>query len=357
VIADPQGPLMAVLTVGGVAASLGFDGAPHFAHHVVAPGDDLGPVGACGTARVRATDALQTAEETTHGTLLADALLAARHARARPLPLIAVRSETDGAATVADLLKGSGLDNVEVMLDGLGEAAATLGVPLKVLAVTLDYGAEDVTSPIGAFVQGIRAVVDRLVEACARRELARPVVILRCDGGLEGALRQWELAACPAGQPTVVTGPGYALPRTRHGRLTRDGAAMQAALDAAMLEARAAGAPWACPLPVLAEREGADRIHVTVLSDGPLELAEAPGGAAVHHGFELRGQDVPAIRMVEVHPADARMVVLTLAGPSAGVAGVDYAVAGPGGMRDDWRGTFAGGEVCRWALPARLAVH
>jgi hypothetical protein len=132
---------------------------------------------------------------------------------------------------------------------------------------------------------------------------------------------------------------------------------MQAARDAAMLAARAAGERWACPLPVLAEREGPDRIHVTVLSEGPLELAEAPVGTAVHHGFALRGQNLPAIRSVDVHPDDPRTVVLTLTGPSAGVAGVDYAVDGPGGLRDDWRGAFDNRPLCRWALPARLAVH
>jgi hypothetical protein len=350
VLADAQGPLMAVLTVGGAAASLAYPGGPAFPHHVVAPGDDLGPSGAAGTERVRAVDTLQTTRESTQGSLLADALLARRLAARRALPLIAARAETDESGTVAELLDGPGMRNVEAVLDGLVRAAGTLGTGLKVLAVTVDYGAEDVTTPVAAFVQGIRAVVDRLVEACARRGLSRPLVILQCDGGPDGAARQWELAAFPAGQPTVVTGPAYALPRTRHGRLTREGAAMQAARDAAMLEARAAGEPWACPLPVLAEREGEDGVRVTFLAESALEI----GGA---HGFALRGRDVPAIRAVEVAPDDARAVVLRLAGASAGVDEVDYAVSEPGGVRDGWRGAFAEGVLYRWALPARLELH
>lgn len=360
VIADAQGPLLAVLTVGGVAASLGFDGPAHFPHHVVTPGDDLGPSGACGTERVCLTDQLHTAGETTRTSLLADAILARRHAGGLPLSLIAARSETDGSPTVSELATGRGLENLDTVLDGLQAAAGTLGEALKVVAVTIDYGAEDVTTPVDAFVQGIRAVVDRVLEACARRGLARPVVFLRCDGGPEGPARQWQLAAGPAGQPTAITAPGYALPRTRQGRLTREGAALQAALDAEMLAARAEGLPWTCPLPILAERAGSDRVHVTFLAQEPLELAEAPPvGTAQHCGFALTGPDAPAIRAVQIHPQDPRMVVLTLSGPATGIVSVDYAVGGPGAVRDLWRGTAPGSAVplCRWALPARLGLH
>ena len=361
VIAEAQGPLLAVLTVGGTAASLGFNGPPRFEHHVIAPADDLGATGACGSHPVPRTDRLQTLDEATPATFLADSLLTQTQATKRPMPLIAARSETDGSTTAAALADGPGMANFATTLGNLSSAARSLGTRLRVRAVTVDFGPEDVTSSVPEFVQGIRNTVDRILEICAASDLPRPVVLLRCDGGPDGPARQWELAAHTAGQPTVVTGARYAEDRDTHGRLTRSGAMAQAMLDGAALTRLGAGEGWRCPLPILAERTDAKTIAVTLLADAP--LCFAPGALntrPAHSGFALTGPDVPDIHEVLLDPdSDAQVLVRTTGAIPEGAV-LEYATGEVGGVLcDDWAMPVPGSDtpLRRWALPALIRVH
>ncbi len=359
IIAEAQGPLLAVLTVGGTSASLGFDDAPTFAHHVVAPADDLGAVGACGTQLVGRSNELQTLTESTQTTLLADAVLRRALAERRALPLIVARSETDCSATAAALVDGPGMANFHNTVDSLVSAAKTLGSRLKITAVTIDYGAEDVSSSVRDFVQGIRATIQRILDICAEYQLPKPVVILRCDGGPDGPVRQWELAAHTAAQPTIVTGARYAEDRDQYGCLGHAGAADQAMLDAAALATLDESLPWRCPLPILAEIRGEETVVVTFLADEPICLVENASSAA-NFGFALSGANTPDIRDVAVDPECDRQVLIRTKGPVTEGVVLEYATGVDGGaVCDAWSLEVPETDrtIRRWALPASLRVH
>lgn len=119
--------------------------------------------------------------------------------------------------------------------------------------------------------------------------------------------------------------------------------------EAAALGTHLDGQDWACPVLLLAEREGARTIRVIWSSPGPLVLDTG------EHGFAVDGAEVIA---AEVAGDDDRAVLLHLSGDlPAGPVTLSYGAGCRGALRDGWTETTAEGPLYRWALPARLEVH
>jgi hypothetical protein len=380
VIAAAPGPLLGLLGFGG-ARRAGFNpGRPAFPHHVLAPGDDVGGVGLEATARAEPTAALQNLRVSTRESLIADRLLAARLAAGQALPLHFVRAETSEAHRTAELAEGTGYANLLAAADSLVRAAASLGKTPKLLAVGLDWGLEDTASDAETHLAALRALLARIEADMARRALRAPPFLMIFESGTERvsdapAIRaQWRLAWDAAPHRVIFAAPGYAFPQAGFGRPTEAARAAMAEIEALALAAHLARAPWACPLPLLAEAEGA-RIRVTLAAMGPLVLDPAdPLGAGPAAGFRVtdRTGEVPVTAAV-IDPADDRAVIVTCARPPGEGAELAYAVGHPpaddgypanrGALREDWEAEGAtalpktGRKLHRWALPAVLPVH
>lgn len=361
VIADAPGPVQAILSLGGPRVSDGYAAPPAFPGHVVAPMDELGAAGGCGTVDTVPEPGFQRLFEMTQGSLLADAVLAQRVAEARAVPLIVARTESDCSSGIGDFLAGPAQASFERVLDALVSSAALLGQRAQVMACVIDFAEEDVVSTPADYETGIRTLIDRVRDLCHRHAMAEPVILLRCDGGAR-LEQQWALAVHPAGNRVCVPGPRYAFAQDRFQRLTLDGALQQAALDAAALESVREGGQWTCPVPLLAEfGEEPGTIEVTFQSDGPLVIDPAdPLGAGTAAGFVLQAESakIPIV-IVSIHAEDPRMVVITY-DAQRGYDGLvlSYAAGSPGAVRDDWDGGSAADlRLHRWALPARLTVR
>jgi hypothetical protein len=376
VIADAPGPLMAILGIGG-ARRAGFNAGPaRFRYNVLAPADHIGAVGLEGTARAEPTPGLQHLRHRSREALLADMLLSWRFAARRGLPLYFVRAETDGSASISALGGGMAFANFIIALDNLCTAAETLGRPARVLAVGLDFGLEDVaTTDAGAFAEGVRALMARITHEMRRRGLAPPVFLAVAEAGTariadHPAIRaMWELAWCPGPHRLIIATPGYVAAQDRHGRPTEAGRQMLAELDAHALTAVEAGEYWLCPLPLLAEYQGAEiRVVFRALSGLVIDAAD-PFAAGPAAGFRITGTDRP-VRIVSVTVAadDPRTLVLACDHAPTGAAprllhacalqaAGDACPINRSAVRDGWQADGAGQTLHRWAVPADLPLH
>ncbi|MGA0540467.1 hypothetical protein [Neotabrizicola sp. VNH66] len=354
ILADAPGPLYAILGIGG-ARRAGFNaGPPQFRFNVLAPADHIGAVGLEGTARAEPVSSLQHLPHRSREALVADHLLDLRYRDRRGLPLILTRAETDASASLGALSGGLAMANLVTALDNLCMAAETLGRPAQVLAVGLEFGAEDLGTDSTGFAEGIRALMTRLSEEMRRRGLAPPVYLACAENGDHPSTPAWwELAWCPGPHRLRITAPGYMAARDGFGRLTEAGRDMLAAMDAHALRAVEQGQDWLCPLPLLAEHRGAEiRVTFRALADLVVDAADL-FGAGPAAGFALTG-DPAQITGVAIAPDDPQVVVLTLDRPLTGTAArLRLAIGGPSTLRDTW----AAGGLHRWALPADLPLH
>lgn len=372
VIADAPGPLLALLAIGG-ARRAGFNEGPaRFRHNVLAPADHIGGVGLEGTDHAEPVSGLQHLRHRSREALLADRLLAGRHAEGRGLPLYFVRAETDNSASIGALTDGIAFANLVVAVDNLCAAARTLGRPARVLAVGLDFGLEDVVSAdAGEIARGIRSLMTRITDELRRRDLAPPVFLAVGEAGTariadHPAIRaMWELAWCPGPHRLIVTTPSYVARQDRHGRVTEDGRQTLADLDAHALGAVEAGDDWLCPLPLLAEYRGAEiRVVFRSLSGLVIDPGD-PFGAGPAAGFRVTGTDIPVgIASVAVAPDDPCALVLGCDRALTGAAprllhacalgpAADDLPANRSAIRDAW----GADGLRRWALPADLPLH
>lgn len=341
IIAEAAGPLMAVLSIGGARRAWAVPGRAAFPAHVVCPADDIGAVGVAGIEPAVVTAGLEQAREVTVDTMLADALLARRQAAGRALPLYFARCESDCSGSAGDLAKGAAIANLELAIDNVVAAAKALGVAARIVAVALDYGAEDVLSDHAAYVAGMRAVMVRVAARLAELGLPEAVFVMRADETGARVREHWELAVFPGDQRLVFAAPGSAFEFDENQRPTAAGMAAMAGAEADAIEAALARAPWHCPRLLLAEAEGAGQVRV--VSDA---LSALVLDAAGETGFRLMqdGQAV-AISDVTIAPDDPAAVILHHTG--AGPLEMRYGVGQPGALRD---------AQGRWALPAILTV-
>lgn len=369
IIAETQGPLLAILGIGGARAGLGNPGPARFPWHVLAPADDIGAVGMGGEGEAPVTDALEPLRELTVEALIADEILARRRADCRSLPLVMLRTETDMAASAHDLGGGLAVANLDRACGNLTAAAARLGVGAQVLAVVLDYTLEDLTGDPVAYRDGMIALMERITRGMAKTGLARPVFLTAFDCGTQSITRgpglegQWELSWNHADHRLVIAAPSYAFQMDDTGRLTDTGRADKAMVMAEALLAVHGGGKWLCPTIQLAEwtQQG---IRLVCEAQEPLVIdPDDPFAAGPLAGFALEGvRNGAALTGVAIDPADPKAVLLTCSARPQGEVFVTYAHAaepwtGPGpANRGALRGEGGEGPVRRWALPARLRL-
>jgi len=344
VVAEAAGPLMAVLSIGGARRAWAVPGRAAFPAHVLCPGDDIGAVGVAGVEPALATAALERAREVTVDVLLAAALLARRQAAGRALPLFVTRCETDRSGSAGDLATGMAIANLEQVIDNVVAAADSLGVAARIVAVALDYGAEDVVSDFEGFVAGMRAVMVRITARLAALGLPEAVFVMRSDETGARVREHWQLSVFADDHRLVFAAPGYAFEFDENHRPTAAAMVAMAEAEADAIEAAMARAPRHCPRLLLAEAEGAGLVRVTTDALTPLVL-DAALGAGADHGFALV-QDgcAAALSGVAIAPDDPCAVILRHG--AAGPLEMHFAVGRAGGVRDD----------SRWALPAILKV-
>jgi len=365
IIAAAPGPLHALLSLGG-ARRAGFnDGPPGFAYHILAPGDDIGSVGLEGTGTARPTAGLQRIPHCSRDALIADTLLGWRRAALRGLPLFLVRAETDGSASATDLGHGVAYANFLVALDNLVAAAAALGKRPMVLAVSLDYGLEDIRSTPAAFAAAIRALMRQIERDTAARGLQRPIFLLPFDAAdpQAAAMGAWELAWSHGDHSVALPAPGYMFAQTRFARPTDAGRRRQAEMDAHAIVALTRREPWFCPLLLLAEHQGKTiRVTARALADLVLDASD-PFVAGAACGFSVADTDRPVqITSVALAPDDPQSLILTCDRvPEGAEAELHYAcgAASCGAVRDQWSApSRSGGALLhRWAYPAALPLR
>lgn len=373
-LADAPGPLMAILGIGG-ARRAGFNaGPPRFRYNVLAPADHIGAVGLEGTAPARRTAALQHLRHRSRESLIADHLLGYRRQARRGMPLIVTRVETDGSASLTDLAQGAAFANLLTALDNLSAAAAGLGRKPQVLALTIGFGLEDLTSSAAEYAAGFRALMAKITAEMRVRGMVPPIFLADTESGTarlsdHAAIEAYqELAWCPGPHRLILPTATYAGQQDEFGRLTEAGRETLAELDALALEEALAGRDWSCPLPLLAEYSGS-QIRVTFRSMEPLVIDKAdPHRAGPTAGFQLvdapKGCKIKSLRLAEDDP---RALILDCSAPPKG-ARLDHACRlAPQGdglpinrsaIRDQWSAISAtGSQLHRWALPTSLPLH
>lgn len=373
VIAVAPGPLYGILSIGG-ARRAGFnDGPSHFPRHIFAPGDHIGAVGLEGTDKAIASDQLQKVPHKTQDALIAQTLLSWRVEAFAALPLFLVRTETDASSTAAALAEGLAFDNFFAAVESLRLAARKLGKAPKVLAVGIDYGAEDVASSQAEIESGLRALMTKIEAGLHQRGLQRPIFLLACEGGQGAAsnhpaiLAHTRLSWLKDGHTIAIGAPGYAFERDRFGRPTDDARLRMAEMDAHAIVALTARQEWTCPCPLLAEYDDKD-IRVTFNAMEPLvidpALTDDPSA-----GFAIAGSKKPLeIVSAKVDPRDPKAILLRT---KTSIKGEEpllrYALPGMaedgaskrGAIRDSWSAQSAGSAapLHRWALPAELPLN
>ena len=371
IIAAAPGPLHALLSIGGPRRAGFTDGPAAFRHNILAPADDIGAVGAEGTAEVVPCPGLQHIPHRSRDALTADILLGWRRDALRGLPLFLVRSETDTSASLAALAQGLAWRNFLSALDSLCAAAAALGKRAQVLAVSLDFSLEDQVSDPATYAADLRALMRQIERAMGQRGLHRPHFLMTFESGTQAMtahpsmMGQWELAWSHGPHSLTFTSPGYMFDQTRFGRPTESARLRMAEMDAHALVALTNRQEWLCPLFLLAEyQDNALRVTARAMGDLVLDPALTADPAC---GFALTGSTA-RITSVRVAEDDRQALILTCDAPPVG-ATLHYAHAAPGpspdarpanrgAVRDTWEAASQTGlALRRWALPAVLPVQ
>lgn len=373
VIAVAPGPLYGLLSIGG-ARRAGFnDGPVSFPHHIFAPKDHIGAVGLEGTGKAEPTDQLQALPHCTHDALVAQTLLSWRADARAALPLFVARAETDNSPTAAALSKGIGIENLFAAVDSLVLAARRLGKEPRVLAVGVDYGAEDTSSPQPEIETALRGLMSVIEAGLHKRGLQRPIFLLASEAGAAGAanhpaiLAHTRLTWLKDGHTIAIGAPGYAFARDRFGRPTPDARLRMAEMDAHAIVALTARQDWACPCPLVAEFDDKD-IRVTFSAMEPLVI-DPSLTADLAAGFAIVGSKKPLeIVSVRADPKDPKAILLKTKTSIKGEKPLlRYALPGTaddgapkrGAIRDSWSAPSAGSAapLHRWALPAELPLN
>lgn len=384
VVADAPGAVVGILGIGGPRAALANAEGAAYPFHILAPADDIGAVGHAGVERAAATDLLAHLREMTHEALMAEVCLDWQLEKHAGLPLFVTRVETDSSASATALAGGVAVENLLRAAGNLKRAAARLGKPARIFAVTLDFALEAVEGSATDYRDGMLALMDKVAAGLARLGFDRPVFVARFEAGRPGLTddrvidAQWELAWNCGAHRLVIAAPSTMFAHDEYDRPTAEARRQMAAMSAAA--ASAAGAQslkpdplidgWRCPVIHLAELEGGPkgavvlRLVLRALGDLVLAPGDSIGGDRPV-GLALDGDTAGAkILSVEVDPSDAQAVLVTLDKRPKGEAVLRYgygvAPEGPGqvAIRDGWALAAADGRMLhRWALPCRLAIR
>lgn len=386
IIADAPGPLFGILGIGGARAALANQHGPEFPYHVLAPADDIGAVGHAGVEEAARIDLLEPLREMTHEALMAEACLYWQLDKHANLPLFFARVETDESVSATALADGMACGNLLRAAANLKQAAARLGKPARLFAVSLDFTLEAVDGDAAAYRDGMLRLMSRIEAGLQELGFDRPVFVARMEAGRPGLgdaqmiEAQWELAWNCGDHRLVLSAPSYMFAHDDYDRPTdaarRHMAEMSAAAASAMNEKRLEVAPltdgWRCPVFHLAELDPEDssgtvtlRVIARSLSNLVLEPSTAPGGGCPV-GFSLDGDTTGArILSVNIDPADPQTLLISLDRRPAGddlrlcygVRDIDGDTAATA-IRDDWQLAAQDGRVLhRWALPCRLPIH
>ncbi len=385
VVADAPGAVVGILGIGGPRAALANPDRAAYPFHILAPADDIGAVGHAGVERAAVTDLLSHLREMTHEALMAEVCLDWQLEKHAGLPVFVTRVETDSSASAAALAGGMAVENLLRAAGNLKLAAARLGKPARIFAVTLDFALEAVAGTAVEYRDGMLALMARIENGLAKLGFDRPVFVARLEAGRPGLTldrvieAQWELAWNCGAHRLVISAPSHMFTHDEYDRPTPAARRHMAAMSAAA--ASAAGAltlkpdplqdGWRCPVIHLAELEagpkGAVVLRLVLRALGDLVLApggDVGGDRAV--GFALDGDRVGAkILSVAIDPEDAQAVLITLDRRPEGEDvrlryGYGVAPDGPGqvAVRDGWQLAAADGRMLhRWALPCRLAIR
>ncbi|MDQ2066585.1 hypothetical protein Q9295_09375 [Xinfangfangia sp. CPCC 101601] len=373
-LADAPGDLMAIIGLGSPRRA-GFNaGPPRFRYNILAARDHIGAVGLEGTDAAPRTAALQQLRHRSREALIADHLLARRYDQRRALPLIVTRVETDAACSIARLGQGPAFANFLTALDNLSDAAASLNRKPQVLAVTLGFGFEDLTTSATDFAASLRGLMAQITAAMRVRGMRPPIFLTDAESGTDQSAEHpalqgfQELSISPGPHHLILTTPAYAGAQEGYGRLTEAGRSDLAELDAYALDAALAGEDWLCPQPLLAEYDGCQiRVTFRAMADLVIDTAD-PHRAGPLAGFALQAApEGCALLNVALAPDDPRALILTTSAPPIGATLLHaYGLAAQGdglpinrsAMRDTWQAPAASGSMLnRWALPARLPLH
>jgi hypothetical protein len=384
VVADAPGPVVGILGIGGPRAALANAERAAYPFHILAPADDIDAVGHAGVERAAVTDLLAHLREMTHEALMAEVCLDWQLEKHAGLPLFVTRVETDSSPSAAALADGMAVENLLRAAANLKLAAARLGKPARIFAVTLDFALEAVEGSASDYRDGMLALMARIEAGLAKLGFDRPVFVARLEGGRPGLTldrvieAQWELAWNCGAHRLVISAPSYMFAHDEYDRPTPEARRHMAAMSAAA--ASAAGAQtvkpdplldgWRCPVVHLAELEAGPkgevvlRLVLRALGDLVLAPGDAVGGDRAV-GFVIEGDRAGAkITSVAVDPADAQAVLITLDRRPEGDLLLRYGYgevpdgAGRVAVRDGWQLLAADGRMLhRWALPCRLAIR
>jgi hypothetical protein len=387
ILADAPGALTGILGLGGPRAALASPGGAGYPFHILAPADDIGAVGHAGVERAARVDLLAALREMTHEALMAEACLDWQMDKHGSLPLFVTRVETDSSTSAAALADGLALENLLLAAANLKQAAARLGKPARIFAVTLDFALEALEGTATDYRDGMIRVMEKISTGVARLGFDRPVFVARLEAGRPGLISdriidaQWELAWNAGGHRLVVSAPSYMFSLDAHDRPTAAARRHMAEMSAAAVSAAAQRAlepdplrdGWRCPVFHLAEldqrpaKDGSVTLRVIGRALGDLQLVpgDDTGGDQVV-GFAIDGDTSGAsILSVSVDAKDGQTLLIKLdRRPEGGDLRLRYGYGpAPEGVarvavRDDWQlGAQDGRILHRWALPCRLPIH
>jgi len=353
IIADTPGPVLGFLALGGSRVARGIPGVGSFPHHVVAPGDEVGAVGLAGLEVAEASAKAERLAEQPQIAATAHAFLGLKKQNLQGLPLIVARAEHDESSSVADLRKGPAFGNLKTAANSVANISRWLGKRTSDLIVSLDFVLEDVSGQADRWAEDMLALM-RDVEREAWRIGFQKTHFISVMEHLapEYIAAQSRLGFVSNDISFAWAAPGYAFERDRYCRTTRSGMERRAETEAIVIHERLSGKPWTCPTLLLAEWDP-DRsaIRVTIDAAEPVVLdRKDPFSAGPGYGFTVDGVQISSVKLDR---KDDRSVLLSVSKMPAPGAELNYAVNGPGALRDQW--THPSGAR-RWALPARLKI-
>jgi hypothetical protein len=378
IIANPTTALFGILSLGGTRRAMTSDEAVEYPYHVLSTGDDMGSAGPAGTQPVEENDLIEGLNEQTRDSLVADEIVGRRQQQFRALPVIYVRNETDASSSIEGLVTGTAMANFRQTVANFCAAAASLGLPPKVLAVGLDFTLEAVGDTDEMWLRGMYGIMQEITDLFADHGLRKPLFVAPFEAGTHlisdhSVMRaQWNLAWNKGGHDFFYSAPSYMFGLDGFGRATASARRQMAEMDACAIESCNSDLDWSCPTFLLAERE-ADRrvIRCRAQSMNALVIDAAdPLNAGRSCGFRFEGCNNNAVvESVKVASDDPNDLLITCdIAPEGENLKLLYAwgwdrssdgmPANRGAIRDEWEYQSRTGETLhRWALPAAIPVH
>lgn len=354
IIAEPPGRLLGLFSVGGPMRCDHIDATLAHPAHIVTTDDDIGAVGMGGLEDGETGSGATPVRHATLDTLTADAFVGIRRAAGGASPVIYTRCETDSSTSIAAFCAGPALRNFDRALGNFCAAAASFGVPAKLLPITVDYSAEDVLSTGSEYLSGLHELLDAITGLAAKHNLSQPTFLLPFPAHAAHHKAHFAFSIISGTHKVIYSGPASQFARDPFLRPTPEGLHQHAQLNARILQELMSGQGWHCPRLLLAERSGEKTIRVTTDATSPLVIAQS----ATKSGIALRanGKSV-AYASLKIAKDDPQAFDITLKAAVPTAVTLIYGEKTALGLRDSFEGTsFEGRPLHRWALPAELDV-